>query len=195
MRLEKSVSRNFHSESFTISNGHLSVKIQAVVCDGDTLGHPCCAVHDCKLPLVTHRQRFCYQHRHLDLQCSVIGCSAQCAKERRTCGDTQHQALEDAYFRKGKAIFVLRDRLKKAGVSVPADTLDVPPEDDDEVLVETDLACAGKPEEGNRKLRAYFGRRRTHNEQLIMRPCGVILSRATFFGSEAVSAVNVSSLC
>ena len=90
---------------------------------------------------------------------------------------------------------MLCDWLKKAGVLVPTDTLDVPPEDDDEVFVEMDLACAGKPEEGNRKLHAYFGRQQTHNEQLIMHLCGVILSRATFFGSKAVSAVNVSSLC
>ncbi|KIJ12502.1 hypothetical protein PAXINDRAFT_82820, partial [Paxillus involutus ATCC 200175] len=35
-----------------------------------------------------------------------------------------------------------------------------------------------------------FGQWQTHNEQLIMWPCGVILARATFFGSEVVSAVN-----
>ncbi|KAI0351937.1 hypothetical protein OH77DRAFT_1461005 [Trametes cingulata] len=39
-------------------------------------------------------------------------------------------------------------------------------------------------------IRARFGQRRTHNEQLIQRPCGVILSRATLFGSEAVSGVK-----
>ena len=61
---------------------------------------------------------------------------------------------------------------------------------DDEALAE----CDGKAEAGNRKLRTFFGRRRTHNEQLIMRPCGVIIARATFFGSEAISAVNVSGL-
>lgn len=112
--------------------------------------------------------------------------------------------METAYFSRGKAIFQLRARLKKAGVAVQEDS--VPPglseEDvDDEVIVENGsngpivvADCDGKRETGNRALRAYFGARRTHNEQLIMRPCGVILSRATFFGSEAISAVNVGFL-
>ncbi|KIJ13544.1 hypothetical protein PAXINDRAFT_163619 [Paxillus involutus ATCC 200175] len=49
--------------------------------------------------------------------------------------------------------------------------------------------CPTKSNEGNRKLKAQFGRRRTHNEQTLVRPCGVILARATFFGAEAVSNV------
>ena len=50
---------------------------------------------------------------------------------------------------------------------------------------------AAKSELGNRKLKAQFGRRRTHSEQLLVRPCGVIVARATFFGAEAVSNVLV----
>jgi hypothetical protein len=37
-----------------------------------------------------------------------------------------------------------------------------------------------KSELGNRKIRAQFGRRRTHNEQTLVRPCGVICAWATF---------------
>ncbi len=40
---------------------------------------------------------------------------------------------------------------------------------------------------GNRVLKAQFGRRRTHNEQTLVRPCGIIYARATMFGTEAVS--------
>jgi hypothetical protein len=36
-----------------------------------------------------------------------------------------------------------------------------------------------------------MSRRWTHNEQLFVYPCGVIASRATFFGSEGVSGVKV----
>ena len=54
--------------------------------------------------------------------------------------------------------------------------------------------CPSKAETGNRKIKAQFGRRRTHNEQLIVRPCGMICSRATFFGAEAVSNVLVCSV-
>ena len=45
---------------------------------------------------------------------------------------------------------------------------------------------------GNRKLRVQFGRKRTHNEQLFVAPCGVIVARETFYHSEAPSAVVVS---
>ena len=51
---------------------------------------------------------------------------------------------------------------------------------------------ATKSELGNKRIRAQFGRRRTHNEQTLVRPCGVICARATFYGAEAVSNVLVS---
>ncbi|KAJ7195626.1 hypothetical protein GGX14DRAFT_376784, partial [Mycena pura] len=49
--------------------------------------------------------------------------------------------------------------------------------------------CDQKSEHGNTKIKALFHRRRTHNEQTLVRPCGVIFTRATFFGAEAVSNV------
>ena len=47
--------------------------------------------------------------------------------------------------------------------------------------------CPSKSAVGNKTLKAQFGRRRTHNEQTLVRPCGVIFARATMFGAEAVS--------
>ena len=52
--------------------------------------------------------------------------------------------------------------------------------------------CPSKSGTGNRKIKAQFGRRRTHNEQTLVRPCGIIFARATFFGAEAVSNFLVS---
>jgi CxC6 like cysteine cluster associated with KDZ transposases len=172
-----------------------SVKFQAAVCDGNTIGHPCCAIHDCKGPLMSHRHRFCAEHHHHNMQCAITECCSATQPGFKTCSIPEHRALEKAYFQRGTALFQLRDRLKKAGVSVPVNSISLPESekdfvDDDEVLIET-TECSGKPEDGNQKVKAYFGRRRTHNEQIIMRPCGVILSRATFFGSEAISSVNV----
>ncbi len=46
---------------------------------------------------------------------------------------------------------------------------------------------------GRRKLRVQFGQKRTHNEQLFIAPCDVIVARETFFYSEAPSAVIVSA--
>ncbi|GJE86647.1 hypothetical protein PsYK624_027280 [Phanerochaete sordida] len=61
----------------------------------------------------------------------------------------------------------------------------------DEVEVDEGGVCNGKPATGNRLLRALFGRRRTHNEELCVASCGVILGRATFFGSEAPNGVRI----
>lgn len=162
------------------------VKIQAAICDGHTIGHPCCAVHDCKDDLLNHHGRFCAPHNDLNLQCSVTECLSPVETGFRTCSLPDHRALEDAYLEKGTSLFKLQQRLDKVTSGNAAKSQG----GDDSGMVE--LECDGKPEVGNRKLKAYFGRRRTHNEQIIMRPCGVILSRATFYGSEAVSSVNVS---
>ncbi|KAK6971993.1 hypothetical protein R3P38DRAFT_2751037 [Favolaschia claudopus] len=175
------------------------MKIQTAHCDGDTIGHRCCKAHNCKTPLASNLQHFCPGHQDRKLKCAVIDCDADSAKNHRTCADPAHRALETAYFTRGKSLYKLRSRHKKTGVAVPADSMpDITGDndDDDEVIIEhgrdgpVQVGCDGKPEGGNRRLRAYFGSRRTHNEQLIMRSCGVILSRATLFGSEAVSAVN-----
>lgn len=47
--------------------------------------------------------------------------------------------------------------------------------------------CPSKSSTGNRIFKARFGRQRTHNEQTLVRPCGIIFARATMFNAEAVS--------
>jgi hypothetical protein len=50
------------------------------------------------------------------------------------------------------------------------------------------VPCPSKSPAGNQPtFKALFGRRRTHNEQTLVQPCGVIFARATMFGAEAVS--------
>lgn len=148
-------------------------------------------MHDCKDPLITHRHRFCADHYGRNTLCSVTDCLSTCEDGHRTCPDPEHRKLEDKYYKRAKAIFRLREQAAKSLPLDSAPTMSQSSSDSNvEVSVEAE-SCEGKSEVGNRKLKAYFGRRRTHNEQIIMRPCGVILSRATFFGSEAISAVNV----
>ena len=136
----------------------------------------------------------------------MVGCSYGRVAGFRTCTNEQHCALETAYFKHGKALFQLCDKAKQAGLSLPSDTtaeFDMQVDDDEEVIVESqgphsDInameECGGKSEDRNHKLHAYFGCRRTHNKQIIMRPCGVITSCASLYGSEAVSAVHVSTI-
>ena len=41
-------------------------------------------------------------------------------------------------------------------------------------------------------VKANFGRKRTHNEQVLVTPCGIILARKTFYGTEAILSCMVS---
>lgn len=50
---------------------------------------------------------------------------------------------------------------------------------------ETEYVCEGKSPNGNKVIKAFFGRKSTHNEQLSIYSCGVGAGRASFFGSEA----------
>ncbi|KAF8054208.1 hypothetical protein FPV67DRAFT_1569119 [Lyophyllum atratum] len=62
-------------------------------------------------------------------------------------------------------------------------------DEDEEIVTEGNGICDGKSQMGN-SVRARFGRRRTHSEQLCVASCGVILGRATFYGSEAPNGVR-----
>ena len=64
--------------------------------------------------------------------------------------------------------------------------------DDDDVFIDQDGVCDGKPDTGNKSVRARFGRHCTHNEELCVGSCGVILGQATFYRSEAPNGVRVS---
>ncbi|OJT04033.1 hypothetical protein TRAPUB_5269 [Trametes pubescens] len=68
--------------------------------------------------------------------------------------------------------------------NVPETTLE-----NDQEPPPAEAVCDAKSADGNRRLHALFGRRRTHNEELCVTSCGVIIGRATFFGSEAVNGV------
>jgi hypothetical protein len=48
-----------------------------------------------------------------------------------------------------------------------------------------------KSDLGNQQPKARFGRRKTHNEQLVVACCGVIVARGTMFGAESISGVQV----
>lgn len=89
------------------------------------------------------------------------------------------------------ALFLLRRRLERLRASAveAGDEGDVTEE-----VTEFDAEgeCPSKPDEGNTRPRARLGRRRTHNEQLVVSTCGVILGRATMFGSEGLNGVRVS---
>ena len=175
-----------------------------IVIDGVTIGHPCCGILHCSIPLANNRHRYCPDHDGHHYICAVEGCLQPVAPRfsagdpaRMTCDLKNHAALEKRHKQRGTAFFQLRGKLQRTNVAHPVDSGAAQPtaEEVEEMELEdggADSACPSKPETGNRKIRALFGRRRTHNEQIMVRPCGIIVARQTFFGSETTPQTVVS---
>ncbi|KAL4256186.1 hypothetical protein AB1N83_012856 [Pleurotus pulmonarius] len=167
------------------------VKLHAAVCDGIQIGHPCCAVHDCKSLLVSHTAHHCKEHQSLGSVCAVTGCNAVRETGFHTCTIPQHCEAEQAYYEKGTAMFQLRAHLKRAGITVPADSIgaseieDIPLDD----TATNNRGCNNKSSSKSGHIKGSFSHNVTHTQLFFMRPCRIILSQATLFGSEAISAV------
>lgn len=176
--------------------------VRSTVTDGVTIGRPTCSFHDCDIPLESVKHRYCPVHHEQDLVCVVTTCSERAEEGHRTCSIKDHRELENYNAIQNKALFQLKLRLSRLKVSQPRDSMPeiatnddvapVPAFDDEEVMIDAAGICDDKPEQGNKSLRARFGRKRTHNEELCVASCGVILGRATFYGSEAPNGVRVS---
>ncbi|KAF8193747.1 hypothetical protein BJ912DRAFT_848103, partial [Pholiota molesta] len=181
--------------------------VRADVTDGVNIGRPTCSVHDCDIPLDSPKHRYCSTHTAQDLLCVVTTCSELAEHGHRTCMLPDHRGLESYNEERQKAMFQLKNRLARLRVSQPCDAMPLDAStiddgsseensnlvnDDEEILVDKNGVCDGdKAEDGNQTLRARFGRKRTHNEQLSVACCGVIRGRATFYGSEAPNGVRM----
>lgn len=175
--------------------------VDCVITDGLEMGRPCCMEAHCRGPLRTPQDRYCAGHMHRASFCVVVGCCFAHREGFRTC--PEHAAVEDHHVATGKAMFTLRTCLQRAKVALPTDAIEPSAPADEDVEVETEEAagepstssagpCPVKTADGDHvRVRARFGRRRTHNEQLIVRPCGIITCRETFYGSETVPQVVV----
>lgn len=60
--------------------------------------------------------------------------------------------------------------------------------------LETIEPAASIPGKKTKKIRARFGRTRTHTEQILVAPCGMIIARETFYFAEAIPSVVVSKV-
>lgn len=192
-------------------------KCQVIVTDGLTLGHPCCGVFRCTQPLQNNCHRFCQVHFNQHDICAITICNRPVMAGRRACDLPAHQKMEQLHFQRGQAAFTLKDRLQRYRVAHPNSAVadDVTVDDLEENIewfeiegehvevynvhnpgsvgeLDDELCEASKSETGNHQIKAWFHRRRTHNELTLVHPCGVIYARATFYGAEAVSNVLVS---
>lgn len=148
------------------------VSISAAVTDGVTVGHPCCNEPDCKIPLHKVTDEYCPTHEQLAAVCCISGCLEKKETGHRTCTIPGHRAAESA--KKDR-------RRRKAGRrTTPNEGLDG-----------ADGLSRGGKKAGTK---GVFSRKWTHNEQLMVRPCGVVIGRATFYFAESMSGVKVSGV-
>ena len=170
--------------------------------DGVTIGHPRCHAYHCTQRLESPRDRHCLGHRDLDSQCAINGCLKPVSDGKRTCDTPSHRTYENSRREQGHALFELKRRLAVRSVashirSLPSistthDGLDDPDVQDvlDDPAVPSNVQAKSK--DAPKKMKSTLTRKWTHNEQLLVRPCGVIVARATFFEAESPSNCRVS---
>jgi CxC6 like cysteine cluster associated with KDZ transposases len=171
------------------------------VVDIVTVRHPCCAVHNCFDPLENQCNHFCMSHKMTEGRvCMIKGCTQLQEAQTRVCSDPDHIEAECIYIECGQAQFQLKECLERACVSHPNDSIaeEHPLDDvvDDEVEQDIEITVAIQDDTWHassewKQLQAQFGHQRTHNEELMVVPCGIILARQTFYGAEGVSSIVV----
>ncbi|KAF9006349.1 hypothetical protein BDZ89DRAFT_1025657 [Hymenopellis radicata] len=161
------------------SEGNTIGFIHGGVTDGVTLGHTCCHVPYCQVRLNSVKDRYCAVHSSLADQCAVEDCTELRIAPHLTCAG--HRELENQkrheYVEKSKRKTEETRRLQKDSVGTAAGQ-------------NTQKQKKTPKADDPKKPKLRIARNYTHNEQLFIFCCGVIVSRATFFVAEAVSAVN-----
>ena len=180
-----------------------------------TIGRPCCSYPRCRTPLESAKHHYCAEHRSEDEICCIKDCTEQREVGFRTCSDPEHREVEKAYIESGTAFFQLRDRLKRAQMahtddslanSTTAEVLEIDGGEEEEFMVrgpqdadefDEQIDATSEVQEHlsttvlTKRVKAQFSRSRTHNEQFIIAPCGMILARETMYFAEAISNVAV----
>jgi hypothetical protein len=148
--------------------------ITAGVHDGLRVRHLSCSVHECTEALQSQQARYCYTHRMLCNVCYVKGCSAKVGEGFWTCEQETHRAHELASIARNTALFKLQARHDRA---MNPDAAPTP--------------GAGTAVKEKNTVKGSNARSYSNNEQLFVRCCGMVIARATFYGSEGVSGVAV----
>lgn len=168
-------------------------KVWVVAIDGVTVSHPCCAVHNCKVPLENNRHHYCPQDAHRNTICAVVGCDSPIMTDSHMCSAPAHQEVERVHRERGQARFQLKEHLQRALVAHPNDAIAEEGTDLTDEIEDFEIGSSEKSVKKER-IRAQLGRRRTHNKQIIVAPCGMIIARETFYGAEGVGSVIVSKV-
>jgi hypothetical protein len=175
---------------FWVDDNEVVRKLRVAVTDGVSVGRHSCNVLHCSERLENIKDRFCTGHHYVEGFCAILDCSRPVIPGRQSCDDPAHCATEDAHHARNKALFQLKN-YKRSKIAPPHSQEDGVFPASQEPLEHPDN-CPSKPDTGVRRPRAIFGRRQTHNEQLIVYPCGIIAAIFTFYGSETVPQLVVS---
>jgi hypothetical protein len=151
------------------------------------------------MPLASNRDRFCPLHVSSNQICAIVGCSSPVVAGSLACANASHKEVERIHQEQGQARFQLKERLQRARVAHPKDAVadechmaDLIDDDNrEEEYVVDECSDTSVNLLKGKKIQAQFGRRRTHNEQIIVAPCGIVLARETFYGAEGVASVVV----
>ncbi|KAJ8089666.1 hypothetical protein PM082_014928 [Marasmius tenuissimus] len=145
--------------------------------------------------VVLTKDHFCAGHTRLEDVCAVAECTAEARPGYQTCGLQAHILLEQRYRDRGQAAFKLKELLSKSRMPHPnsSDLIPLPDDEEDELVVDDEGTAVPESKAMKdrplTKVKAMFGRWRTHNEQLLVFPCGIIAAQETFFHSESLPSV------
>ncbi|KAH9824422.1 hypothetical protein DFH28DRAFT_879391 [Melampsora americana] len=165
------------------------------------------SLHDgpCKRPLLKITDRFCpYHYKYLHNVCQAQPCIKPTIPGTKTCHLESHILADQKFTEQGNSNFQLSAMLTRPNSSLPID----PTVYQDPVTTQfQDYETIKMGNESNRSeenardggaskksKEPQMSRKRTHNDQVIVAPCGIILARQTMFNAEAVSAVKVLEL-
>ncbi|KAK0460479.1 uncharacterized protein EV420DRAFT_1267553 [Desarmillaria tabescens] len=177
--------------------------LDAGTMDGVTMGHTCCSIEGiCKELLATPKDRFCPSHSDRNNKCFVAGCKEPPEKHNKSLACTtpahcEREAELHRHMQKGMkeliARYLRRPRSEAEGgestmpMITPTEAATTPSRT---AQVE---ALFGALLHAPKALNAVVGRlncKWMHNEQLFVHPCGVIISRCTFYNAESLTACN-----
>ncbi|KAF8581267.1 hypothetical protein K439DRAFT_1354526 [Ramaria rubella] len=156
-------------------SGKIVGAYRVAVTDSVSLGHLCCAVHDCKEPLPTNKHHYCKDHQELSNRYLVSSCHAKVTPRFKTCNEDLSEEEEDMVE-------------EYASDEAQTDSMDDHSRDS---LLPSAPDCNNKPIQGLHKVFSQFGRRQTHNEELCVVTCGIIVGRATFYGAKGPNSVCI----
>lgn len=171
----------------------VTYKVSIIVVDSVTVGHSCYAVYNCHAPLFNNHHHFCPTHSGQNNQCTIISCNLPVVCGQLTCATLEHCQVKDTHGLCGQSRFQIQEHLTHARATIAINTpLTDDPLDEEEYEFNenTRWVLPATVQSTRKKFKAVFGCWCTHNEQLIVAPCGMIIARRTFFGAEGVASVR-----